>query len=135
MKISALVAQTIVRICAVVQLTTGLLFWSGNALQFVALHMLTGSLIVLGLWTLALLGWRAGVPLARVALALVWGVIVVALGMNQGQILEGDLHWLVQVLHLAVGLAALAQAEMLTMHIRRAPAAPEPAGLAGARTS
>ena len=119
MRIAGLVAQSIVRVCVAFQVVTGLLFWTGNVYQLVPLHMLSGSLVVIGLWTLAALGRWAGASLGRVALALGWGGLVLALGMNQTQILEGDLHWVVQVLHLAVGLAAAAQAEQLGALARR----------------
>src|SRR4051794_25033301 len=108
----------VVRLCVIFQVVTGLLFWSGNMVQLIPLHMLSGALLVVGLWALAILAARAGATLARVALALGWGVLVLALGMTQGQILPGDLHWLVQVLHLAVGLAAAAQAEQLGALVR-----------------
>ena len=36
------------------------------------------------------------------------------------QMLPGDLHWIVQVVHLGFGLAALGLAEVLGRHIRAA---------------
>jgi hypothetical protein len=40
--------------------------------------------------------------------------------MTQAAVLPGDLHWLVQVLHLLVGLGAIGQAESLaTRTLRR----------------
>ena len=55
------------------------------------------------------------------AVAFVWGVIVVALGMTQDSLLTGDLHWLIKVLHLLVGLGAVGMAESLAVRtLRRA---------------
>ena len=124
MRLTTFVAQSIVRVCVAFQVVSGLLFWTGNQLQLVPLHMLSGSLVVLGLWTLAGLAARAGASLGRVALAVGWGGLVLALGMSQTQILEGDLHWVVQLLHLAVGLAAAAQAEQLGALVRRRTSPP-----------
>jgi hypothetical protein len=48
-----------------------------------------------------------GVP----AFAVLWGILVVALGMIQTALLPGDLHGLIQVLRLFVGLEGVGQAE------------------------
>jgi hypothetical protein len=53
-----------------------------------------------------------------VGVALLWGAVVPVFGMTQTQILPGSFHWIVQVLHLVVGLAALALAETLARRIR-----------------
>jgi hypothetical protein len=117
-------AQMLVRTFGVIQLVLGGLFWTGNALDLVPLHMLVGFLLVLGLWTLAALAARAGVRPALAALAAVWGLIVPILGLNQDQLLVGSAHWVIEVLHLLVGLGAIGQAEGLAARIReRLPAA------------
>ena len=51
-----------IRVIWLVQLVLGVLFWTGNALGLVDLHQLLGILLVLGLWTMAALAHRAGVP-------------------------------------------------------------------------
>jgi len=72
MRIAILTLQWLIRVCAVVQIVLGGLFWTGNAYALLPVHMLTGIVLVLGLWaqaglaTWAGLGWRVGV------LALVW---------------------------------------------------------------
>jgi hypothetical protein len=117
-------AQMLVRACGVVQLVLGGLFWTGNARGLVPLHMLVGFLLVLGLWTLAALAARAGVRPPLVAVAAVWGLIVPILGLSQDQLLVGSAHWVIEVLHLLVGLGAIGQAEGLAARIReRLPAA------------
>jgi hypothetical protein len=124
MRTATTVAQTLVRGAAVVQLVLGGLFWTGNALGLVPLHMLVGFLLVLGLWTLAGLAARAGVQPGLVAVAAVWGLITPILGLTQEQLLVGSGHWLIEVLHLLVGLGAIGQAEGLAARIkgRLAPA-------------
>ena len=98
--------------------------WTGNQLTLVPVHILSGLLLVLGLWTLALIGARTGLPPGLVLLALLWGALVVVLGLVQGRLLTGDAHWVIQVLHLLVGVSAIAQAEGLGQRIKRAaPAA------------
>jgi hypothetical protein len=118
MKIATTTAQMLVRFCGIVLITLGLLFWTENALALVPIHMLLGLVLVLMLWTLAGLAARAGVNLALVALAVVWGLIVPVLGMTQAGLLPGSLHWIVRIIHLLVGLGAIWQAEILAARIK-----------------
>jgi hypothetical protein len=91
----------------------------------VPVHILGGLILVLSLWTLAFAGARSGVEPGLVAVASLWGLLVVILGLTQSQILTGGAHWLIQVLHLLVGVAAIGQGEAIGARIRRsaAPAA------------
>jgi hypothetical protein len=123
MRTTATVAQMAVRLLGLVLIVLGILFWTGNALSLVPVHMLAGLLLVLSLWTLAFLAARSGVQPGFVALAFLWGLLVPVLGLTQGMLLVGSGHWLVQILHLLVGLAAIGQAEGLGQRIKRAPAA------------
>jgi hypothetical protein len=117
----------LLRFTGLIALILGILFWTRNALALVPIHMLLGIIIVLALWTLAFLAARAGVSIGLVALAFVWGVIVVVLGMTQTSLLPGSLHWIVQVIHLLVGLGAMGQGETLAARIKRSQAAvPQP---------
>ena len=102
------------------QILLGLSFWTGNLNTLVPLHMLIGLSITALLLMAAVLGARAGAPTARVVLAFAWAALLVWLGYQQTTLLIGDLHWVVRVLHLAVGLAALAQIEGL-VNPRRSP--------------
>jgi hypothetical protein len=108
-----------VRVAGLVMVTLGLLFWTGNALGLLPIHMLIGLLLVLSLWTLAALAAAAGVNPALVALAFVWGLLVPALGVTQERLLPGTGHWVIQVLHLLVGLSLIALAESLARRTLR----------------
>jgi hypothetical protein len=119
MKTAATVLQMIIRLDAVILVVLGLLFWTNNALALVPLHMLLGLLLVLGLWIVAVLGLRAGAPIGLAGAAIVWGLVVVWLGLNQDSLVGGDLHWIIRVLHLLVGVAAVGLAEALAARIRR----------------
>ncbi len=112
------VLQWWVRLSGLVQLVLGGLFWTNNQLQLIPLHMLNGVLLVIGLWALAGLAAAARVEARLVALAVVWGAVTVALGATHAQILPGDWHWVVRVVHLLVGLAAIGQAGMLAQRIK-----------------
>jgi len=133
MRTTTTVVQWLVRITGLVQLVLGLLFWTGNQMQLIPLHMLNGILIVLALWVMAGLAAAARVNVRWVALAAVWGVVTIWLGMNQTTLLQGDLHWVVQVVHLLVGLGAIGQSENLARRIKtRLGGAPAGAYVGGA---
>ena len=119
-KIATTVLEMLTRALGVLLIVLGLLFWTGNARTLVPLHMLLGILLVLALWALAVLAAVARVSLGLVALALVWGLIVPILGLTQTQLLPGTAHWLIQVLHLLVGIGAIGLAQALASQIRRA---------------
>ena len=124
MRNAATAAQMLVRLCALVVIVLGVLFWTGNApLTLLPVHILAGLVLVLCLWTLAAIALRAGVPAGLAFLAFAWGLVVVALGLTQTNLLVGSVHWLIQVLHLAVGVSAIGIAEGLGVRIRSAPAA------------
>lgn len=124
MRIAATALQWLVRLAGVTQLVLGLLFWTGNQMQLIPVRMQVGLTLVVSLWALAILGWAAGVSRVRAVLALLWGLITIALGFAQSGLLPGDLHFLVQVMHLLVGVAAIGQAEVLARGIKaRTPSA------------
>lgn len=109
--------------CGAVLLGLGLLFWTGNAFQLVGLHVALGLVLVGSLWTIAAIAARAGVPARPVALAVGWGVLVIALGMRQQVLLPGSWHWVVEVLHLIVSMGAVAWGRYLALQVRKAVAA------------
>lgn len=125
MRTATKVIEMLIRVLGLVMIVLGLLFWIGNALNLIGLHMLIGIIVVLLLWALAIMAARSGVSLGLVALGIIWGLIVAALGMTQTQLLPGGAHWVIKVLHLLVGIAALGIAERLAGSIKRsgAPAA------------
>ncbi len=120
MKTATTVAQMLVRITGLILIVLGILFWTGSAVALIPIHMLLGFVLVLSLWTLAGLAARVGVQPGLVALAVVWGLIVPIVGMMQTQLLPGNAHWVIQVLHLLLGVGAIGQAEGLAARIKKA---------------
>ncbi len=120
MRTSTSVALWIVRVTGAIQIVLGVLFWTGNALSLVPVHMLSGLILVISLWFLAFQALQAGVNTRLGIVAIVWGLLTVALGMFQGGLLPGPAHWIIQVLHLLVGLAAIGQAHGLAYSLRGA---------------
>ncbi len=119
MKTATTVAQMLVRLTGVINIVLGVLFWTHHALTLIPVHMQVGYVFVLSLWVLALLAARAGVNPAFAGLALAWGFLVSALGMTQVRLLVGNGHWVIQVLHLLVGMGGMGLAEGLAAPIRQ----------------
>jgi hypothetical protein len=120
MRPTALVARSLLSLLGLVLVILGVLFWTGRALSLLPLHMLLGALFVVCLWLLAALALLAHARRGLAFLALLWSLIVPALGVAQLRLLPGSLHWFIQAVHLAVGLIALGLGHVLARAILRA---------------
>lgn len=108
----------IIRLAGTVALVLGLLIWTLQ-LDVVSIHMLFGLLVALSLLVISLLSaFTRELRLAGI-LGIVYAFILPLLGINQETLLVGSLHWLIEVLHLLVGIGALAFAGVLSMRYRR----------------
>jgi len=114
-----LVTQIVARAIAVVQVALGILVWTGHGDSLIPVHIAVGLLLVVDLWAAVALGLRSGAPTGLAVLALVWSVGMPVFGLVQANVLTGDIHVAVQVLHLAVGLAAVGLVEGLARNSRR----------------
>jgi len=114
------VAQNVIRICGVVLIVLGIAIWTGRADQLKDLHKLFGLVIVFALWVLAFIAARAGVPARLVVPAVAWGLIAPVLGLAQESLLTGGWHWVIQVIHLIIGLGVIGWGERLGSAIRHA---------------
>jgi thiamine transporter ThiT len=108
-----------IRIAGTAALVLGLAFWTGKLSGLINLHQALGAGVVLCLWALAILAYRKGVTLGLVAGVAVWGLLTVALGVSQTGLLVGEFHWLVQVIHLILGLGAIAMGAVMARQITR----------------
>jgi hypothetical protein len=112
--------QMLVRILGAIVLVLGLVFWTGNGLTAVPLHMLLALLLVVCVWALAGLAWVRARAIGLALAGIVLGVLVVWFGYQQTALLPGPNHWLVQVVHLLLGLAVIGVGEMLGGAVRKA---------------
>lgn len=117
MKATANILRILVSAIGAIMIVLGILFWTGNALTLVTLHMLLGVTLVLLLWVIAIMAMVARANTVLALAGLVWGLIVPILGVTQFQLLPGSLHWMIQALHLLVGLIAIALANILARQI------------------
>jgi hypothetical protein len=113
MKPAVTVARVLIELSGASLLVLGILFWLGRALALVYWHVLLGAVLVLCLWLVAGLALRAGASKGLILLVLAWSLIMPALGIMQLQLLPGQYHWLIRVLHLAVGVGAVGLGQAL----------------------
>jgi len=113
MRTTAAISLWIVRVAGTLQLVLGALFWTGHAYSFLPLHIISGISIVLTLWTVAVLALIARTHRGLALFGIAWGFALPAFGMQQATMLVGSMHWIIRVLHLLMGLAAMALAGML----------------------
>jgi hypothetical protein len=123
------IAQWVLRISAIIVLVLGILFWTNvintdTSKGIVLVHMLLGILVVLSLWTLGIAqGLRGGSFGLAMATGL-WGLVTLAVGLFQTGWLPGSAHWVIQVIHLILGLGAIGLGEMAAARGKRRASKP-----------
>jgi hypothetical protein len=125
MQLTLTISQMLVRITGVLLLILGLLIWVEKATNLIMIHMLLGLILVISMWVLAGVSTRAGVSIGLAASVAIAGLIVLVLGVTQQSVLpDPSVHWIVQILHLLVGMLAVGSAEAIggTLKRTRSPA-------------
>jgi hypothetical protein len=108
----------LLRLCGLAALLLGLAFWLGYGRSLTPWHIRLGTAVVVLLWVMAGLGWKAGARLGLVALAVGWGVLTWQLGLRQGRLLPGSFHWVVEIGHLLVGVVAMGLGDRLAATVK-----------------
>lgn len=114
--------DNLVRIAGTLALLLGLALWGGWFYGLLTLHMALGLAAVVGLWGLAGLALRRGVLMGLAVGAILLGVLVLAIGGGQTRLMVGDWHWVIQGLHLILGVAGIGLGAVLAGRLRRAGA-------------
>ena len=118
------IASMALRLFFVLNLILGILFWANSALGLVAIHMLVGIIFVALLWFLGLA--QAATKEGSLGLTVgtfAVGLLLAIIGMFQSGWLAGSAHWIIQVLHLLIAVAAVGLGEAATARYRRGVAA------------
>jgi hypothetical protein len=125
------IISLIARVALMVTLVLGLFFWIAQLgflnplltilvqIGFTNIHELfgiTGILFFLVLGTLAV--FTRGSRLLGVG-SIIYAFIVPALGLTQALLLVSDLHWLIQIAHLLLGIGAMYLALTIEKRYRR----------------
>jgi hypothetical protein len=114
------ITVNVLRVAALLALILGILDWVGHPLGSILIHMFLGFIVVISLWILggSILTLKGSTGLGIGAIVL--GLIVIALGLSQQQILpDSNAHWVIQVIHLLVGLSAIGMGEAIAGRYRR----------------
>jgi len=124
----ARVSGMVLRIAGLLALILGILFWidvipGADSFQnpWTSVHMTLGILVTICLVILAMLmittrGGSVGLGIGAIVLA----ILVIVLGLSQTRLLIADsVHWIIQVVHLLFGLAAIGLGEMMGARYRR----------------
>jgi hypothetical protein len=112
------IAINIVRVGVLIELALGILFWTGNVDNLQIVHIVIGILVVLSLWTLGIAQGMQGGSFGLALATFVVGFLLALVGLFQKRWLV-DNHWIIQVIHLLLGLSAIGLAEMISGRYRR----------------
>ncbi len=123
------ISSMVLRLCVLIALVIGILHWvkvlDGATIM---VHMLFGILVTLSLWALGyfILTAPKGASLGLGIGAFVLGICIIAVGLLQTQFSLGASQWIIQVLHLLLGLFGAGLGETIAGRYRRAnPASAE----------
>lgn len=117
MRTTLKILLVILQVAVIAQLALGILFWTGHGLTYIPVHIAIGSVLVLVLWTVAVLALVMRVRRGLAAFELVWALALAMFGMQQATILVGPLHWIIRVVHLLMAIVAVRLAESLSKSI------------------
>jgi hypothetical protein len=120
------VALMVLRVGVLIELVLGILFWTNvinpDTSKLVLVHILIGLIVVVSLWIIGLAQgfMRASNNFALALLTFVVGLVVALFGLFQTRIIpDSSAHWVIQVIHLALGLLAIASGEMVAAITKR----------------
>jgi hypothetical protein len=108
----------ILRIAGSVALVLGLLIWTFQ-LDVVSIHTLFGLVVAIALLVISMLSALTRPLRALGITGIVYSFILPLLGLNQETLLVGNLHWIIQIIHLLVGIGALALGGVMSTLYRR----------------
>ncbi len=117
----------VLRLAVLVALIFGILFWLNLALTLIPIHMLLGIIVVLSLWIIGLAqGFMKGGSFPLALATFILGLALAIVGLRQQDWLIGPAHWVIQVIHLLLGLSAISLAEMIAASTRKRVKAQSP---------
>jgi hypothetical protein len=117
------IASIVLSFSGLIALILGLLFWGHKATHLIPLHMLLGFLVMGALWVVGIgQAFFRGGSWSVAACALIVGILLAVLGITQTSLMVGEYHWVVQIVHLALGLSAIAIGHIAAARYRKTAA-------------
>jgi hypothetical protein len=101
-------------------LILGILIWTAGASNLIQMHMLLGLLAVGALWVIGIgQAFSKGGSWLIATCALVVGATMIILGLNQSALMVGPFHWVIQIIHLVLGLLVIGLGHMGAARYRK----------------
>lgn len=104
--------QWLSRLVGACELTLGLVIWFVGV-SSVSLHILLGSVMVLILLIVGAIALSVKETRSLGVIGILYAAILPGFGMVQMSLLIGPLHWLVQSLHLLIGVGSIAVVHLI----------------------
>lgn len=118
------IGSFVLTLSGLLALILGLLFWDHRASNLISLHMLLGLLVVGALWLIGIgQAFFKGGSWLIAACALIIGALLLVIGMTQSSLMVGEYHWVVRIIHLALGLTAIGIGHIGAARYRKTAAA------------
>ena len=119
------VSLMVLRVAVLAALILGILFWTNvvDGTGLMVVHGLIGIVVVLSLWVLGIAQALKGGSFELAVATFVVGFLVLLVGLFQINWLPGPYHWIIQVIHLLLGLSAIGLGEMIGGRHKRLMAA------------
>jgi hypothetical protein len=114
------IASAILSLAGLLALVLGLLAWTGSAANLTQMHMLLGFLAVGALWVIGIgqaffANGRWSVALCALAV----GALTIIVGMMHPSLMVGQFHWIIQVVHLLLGIITIGLGHMAAARVRK----------------
>ena len=114
------IASVVLSFAALLALILGLLVWANPGLSLIQMHMLLGLLAVGALWVIGIgQAFSPGGSWLIAVLALVVGTAMIVIGFTQSGLMLGTFHWVIQLLHLVLGLLVIGIGHIGTSRYRK----------------
>ena len=102
------IASIVLSFAGLLALILGLLIWIGTDSNLVPMHMLLGILAVGALWVIGFSqDFSTSGSWVIAACALGVGGTLIFIGMTQASLMVGAFHWVIQLIHLVLGVLVI----------------------------
>lgn len=120
-------ASVVLSFAGLLAVILGLLIWTNRALNLVQMHMALGFLAVGALWIIGIgQAFSADGSWVLAVCALGVGAVMVVVGMTQSTLMLGPFHWVIQLLHLVLGLLVIGIGHIGAGRYRKGASATKP---------
>jgi hypothetical protein len=113
MALSTAILRWVTRLAFLLGLLLGIVLWLGHGYTLLRLHMWLGFIVAFALLAIVILSLLARVRPVLPVTALLWAIALPVIGIAQLHMMPGANHWIIQVIHLILGLGAVGFGEAL----------------------